>query len=57
MGEEDRSVRPAASRRVQRLLSLATVGYTVALVIATHYPRPQEILLRLGADEIGRAHV
>lgn len=49
MGYVEEAIAPPTSRRLHRLLSLATVCYAVVLVIATHYPKPQEILLRLGA--------
>jgi VanZ family protein len=52
MDPVQRSTNPFTGRRLRRLLALATAGYAVALVVATHYPRPQEILLRIGAGGV-----
>jgi VanZ family protein len=52
MADVQQTIVPQPRRRLQRLLSMATAGYAIVLVIATHYPRPQEILLRLGAENV-----
>ncbi|MFM8708287.1 MAG: VanZ family protein, partial [Planctomycetia bacterium] len=48
----ERAIGSSAGPRLRRLLSLATAGYAIALAVATHYPRPQEILVRLGAGGV-----
>lgn len=52
MGDMERAIGSSAGPRLRRLLSLATAGYAIALAVATHYPRPQEILVRLGAGGV-----
>lgn len=52
MGEVERARGSSIGLRLRRLLSLATAAYAIALVVATHYPRPQEVLLRLGAEGV-----
>ena len=38
------AVEPAPPRRLARPLAAVTVAYTLVLVFATHYPRPEELL-------------
>ena len=52
MADVQQTLVPPPRRQLQRLLSMATAGYAMVLVIATHYPRPQEILLSLGAENV-----
>ena len=38
------AVEPAPRRRLARPLAAVTAAYTLVLVFATHYPRPEELL-------------
>jgi VanZ family protein len=52
MGDVEQAIVAPTSRWGQRLLFMATACYAVVLVVATHYPRPQEILQRVGAEHV-----